>query len=541
MPFSLRPRRIAPSRFWRFAPLLLLVTTLHADSPRWNILFLFADDWGRFAHSYAALDARPSWNDLIQTPHMDRLVREGVLFRHAFVSSPSCTPSRSALLSGRHFFNTGRGAILRGAIWDPAIPAFPLLLRDAGYHIGKSYKVWGPGKPADAPFGGQRHAYEKAGRAPNSFSREATQRIAQGKTLDVARAEITGQVRANFLAFLADQKTAQPWLYFFGPTNTHRPWVRGSGRALWNLDPDRLQDRMPAFLPNVPEIREDVADYLGEVQALDAYLGELIAVLSERGELDRTLIVLSGDHGMPGIPNGKCNLTDFGIAVPLIVRVPGGRPGRVIDDFVSLTDLAPTFLEVGRVPIPAHVNGRSLLTALTAPTGGLLDPTRTSVIVGRERHVDTAREGNLPYPMRAIRNADFLYVRNFAPERMPMGAPGQAFTTSSATLGADTRIGFADFDAGPTKTWLIAHRAAPDGATFFHQAFDLRPPEELYDLKKDPDQVRNLAIDPAYAKTRSTLSAELTSRLRAAGDPRVQAGPVIFDLPPFTDLEAASK
>src|SRR3954468_1131203 len=109
-----------------------------AEQKRLNILFIFADDWGRYASCYKGLDGRPTLNDVIKTPNVDRVAREGVLFRNAFVNAPSCTPCRSSLMSGRYFFNTGRGAILRGAIWDPAIPSFPLMLRDAGYHIGKS-------------------------------------------------------------------------------------------------------------------------------------------------------------------------------------------------------------------------------------------------------------------------------------------------------------------------------------------------------------------------------------------------------------------
>src|SRR5690349_22043332 len=112
--------------------------------PRWNILFCFSDDWGRYASCYAAIDKKPSLNDAIKTPNVDRLAREGVLFRNAFVNAPSCTPCRSSLVSGRYFFNCGLGAILNGAVWDSSIPTFPLLLKDNGYAIGKSYKVWSP-------------------------------------------------------------------------------------------------------------------------------------------------------------------------------------------------------------------------------------------------------------------------------------------------------------------------------------------------------------------------------------------------------------
>ena len=181
-------------------------------APRWNILFCFADDWGRYASCYAGLDGRPTLNDVVKTPNVDRIAREGVLFRHAFVNAPSCTPCRSSLLSGRYFFNTGRGAILLNAVWDPSIPSFPLMLRDAGYGIGKTYKVWSPGQPRDAPIGGEQYAYEKAGYAPHRFSQEVTKRVAEGMSVAGAKKAVLAQVRGNFDAFLADRKPGQPWL-----------------------------------------------------------------------------------------------------------------------------------------------------------------------------------------------------------------------------------------------------------------------------------------------------------------------------------------
>src|SRR5262249_25293456 len=133
--------------------LAAVASTVSAAEKRPNILFCFADDWGRYASVYATIDGPGTMNDVVKTPNIDRVAKEGVLFRRAFVSAPSCTPCRSALLSGQHFWRTGRGAILRGAVWDSSIPSFPNLLRDSGYHIGETYKVWSPGTPNDAPFG----------------------------------------------------------------------------------------------------------------------------------------------------------------------------------------------------------------------------------------------------------------------------------------------------------------------------------------------------------------------------------------------------
>jgi len=528
-----------------FAAVFWLIGVRESQSaqtpPKWNILFVFADDWGRYASCYKGLDGRPTINDAIHTPNIDQVAKEGVLFKNAFVNAPSCTPCRSSLLSGRYFFNTGRAAILQGAIWDASIPSYPLLIRDAGYQIGKSYKVWSPGSPADAPFGGQQYAYEKAGRAPNNYSEEMTSRISKGMSLAQAKEEILGQISKNFDDFKAASKPGQPWHYFLGVTTTHRTWVKGSGKKLWNIDPESLKGKMPKFLPDVPEIREDVADYLGECQAVDAYVGVLLQKLKQSGELDRTLIVLSGDHGMPGVPAGKCNLYDHGVAVALVARVPGVAGNRVVDDFVRLPDLAPTFMEIAGAKVPDGLYGKSILPILLSGKSGLVDQERNWVITGRERHVGFAREGGLPYPMRAIRTPDFVYIRNFEADRWPLGKPSgitDKTTPDFESLQNITYTSFADMDASPTKAWLVTNRNDPKWSWHYEFAFGKRPAEELYDLRKDPDQVNNVALDPNYTAQKAKLSADLMKKLTDARDPRVVAKPIPFENPPFTDIDA---
>jgi N-sulfoglucosamine sulfohydrolase len=507
------------------------------DVKRPNIVFAFADDWGRFASCYAKVDGPGTINDVVRTPNLDRIAERGVLFRNAFVNAPSCTPCRSSILTGQHFWRTGRGAILQGAKWDDAIPSWPLMLRESGYHIGKTWKVWSPGTPADAPFGRQRHAFQKAGNRFNQFSQHATRMVANGRSVEDAKRELLDEVRGNFGAFLAARNDKQPFCYWFGPTNVHRMWVRGSGKKLWGIEPDSLEGKLPPFLPDVPEVREDLADYLGEAAALDAALGVLVSQLEEAGELDNTLLVVSGDHGPPGFPHGKCNLYDFGTRVTLAIAGPGVRGRRVVDDFVSLPDLAPTFLEAGNVDRPTQMTARTLWPVLKSDKSGQVDAERTRVFIGRERHFESAREGNLPYPSRAIRTAGCLFVINFKPERHPLGDPyglgGDVEEPNVENLTRNTFATLPDEDAGPTKAWLVAHRKDEKWRPYFEHAYGRRPREELFDLKRDPHQMKNVAEDPAYAKVVAELRAQLLEELKRTGDPRLVDEGRYFESPPL--------
>ena len=522
----------------RFLCCLLFLTSFAsaAEDKQPNVLFAFADDWGRYASAYAAIEPG-GISDIVSTPNFDRIASEGVLFTNAFVNAPSCTPCRSSLLSGQYFWRTGQGAILQGAHWDTNIPTYPLILQSAGYHIGYSNKVWSPGDNADAPFGGPKNKYNKRGSLENGFS----QFLARNRNdVEGAKQKLLEEVRGNFQDFLANRKDDEPLCYWWGPTNCHRKWVKGSGKDFWGLDPDQLKGKVPKFLPDEPVVRQDLADYLGEAQAFDAGLGVLVEELEKLGELDNTIIIVSGDHGAPGFPNGKCNLYDFGTHVPLAIRWPGKVPAdRVVHDFVCLPDLTPTIVEAAGQKVPEVMTGKSLMPVLTSEKAGVVDPLRDAVITGRERHVAKARTDWMPYPQRAIRTKNFLYIRNFKPERWPMGiGPGYGGPAGDmpdfTALQENTFVAFGDLDASPTKAWIALNCETDDAKRkYFDFAFERRPAEELYDLRTDFHQVYNVADEDRYGEVKADLSERLMSVLTSTGDPRVTGDGTTFDKPPF--------
>lgn len=502
-----------------------------------NIVFIFADDWGRHGSAYAPIEGDNSINHCIHTPNFDRIAKEGALFTNALVPAPSCTPCRSSVLSGKYFWQTGLGSILQGAKWDESIPSYPLELEKNGWFIGHSYKVWSPGDVEYAPYGATRTSYDVIPRKLPNFSQNVTKRAKQ-IGIEAAKEEIYEEVRRNVKAFLADRPEDKPFCYWYGPNNTHRLWEKGSGKALWNLDSDQLKGKLPDFVPDVAEIREDYNDYLGETLALDHTIGVVLEELEKEGVLDDTLVVVSGDHGIAGIPRAKCNLYNLGCEVALAMRWPDHiASGRVIEDFVNLMDLAPTFLDVAEVGIPFDMAGKSLKPIMESGKSGIIDTTKDYVVTGRERHVKTAREGNLPYPQRAIHTKDFLYIINFESDRWPAGEPRGITEESVAfdydTLCNDSFVTLADMDSSPTKAWMIFNRNTKKGEASYHLAFDKRPLEELYDLRKDPHYMNNIANQEEYAKDKEVLKKKLYQVLIEQNDPRMVDDVCRFDYAPY--------
>ena len=455
-----------------------------------NILFCLADDWS-WPHASIAGDK------VVKTPTFDRAAREGVLFENAFVSSPSCTPSRGAILTGQWHWRLEEG----GNLWStlPAkFPVYPDLLEQAGYHVGYTRKGWGPGRN------------EPGGRTRNP----------------------AGPHYKNFQEFLKARPQSKPFCFWFGSQDPHRgyKWQSGIDSGM------KLEDvEVPACLPDSEEVRTDICDYYREVQRFDTEVGELLETLEEKGELDNTLVVISGDNGMP-FPRCKSNLYDLGTKVPLAVRWPAAvKGGRVVEDFISLADLAPTFLEAAGLRPTADMTARSFLGVLTSGKSGQVDRNRDHVLTGKERHVPCQKTGIGGYPMRAIRTHDFLYIRNFKPARWPAGdAKGYAQPTKivvSRPLG--THYGYSDVDAAPTKSYMLKYRDDLKVARLFELSFGKRPSEELYDLRRDPGQLNNVADKPEYARAKSKLSTALMAELKASKDPRVLGKGDVFDKYPY--------
>jgi arylsulfatase A-like enzyme len=305
-------------------------------------------------------------------------------------------------------------------------------------------------------------------------------------------------------------------VFWFGSQDPHRPYEEGSGAA---SGLDLASIRVPPFLPDTPEVRGDLADYFFEVQRFDREVGEILERLRALGELDDTLVVITADNGMP-FPRAKANVYDAGARVPLAMRWPARlRKGDgVADALVSLSDLAPTFLEAAGVTRPDSMSARSVL----ALAGGNDQQGRDQVFVERERHANV-RKGDLSYPVRAVRTREWLYIRNFRPDRWPAGDPEMYVAVGP----------YGDIDGGLSKTQLLDRRNNPAIARFFDLATAKRPAEELYDLQADPNQLTNVAADPDHADQKARLRRTLDEWMRTTGDPRATTDDDRWDRYPY--------
>ncbi|MFA6174107.1 MAG: sulfatase [Kiritimatiellales bacterium] len=436
-----------------------------AEAPaaaRPNILIFMADDWG--------WPSSPLYGDhAVKTPALERIAKDGVLFTHAYCSAPSCAPSRAALFTGQDFWRLEEGANLLGTL-PKKIPVYNDLLAQSGYVIGSAGKGY---SPANLTAGGRTEN-------PSGPS--------EGPAVNAGQFE-------RFIKKVPEDK---PFCFWFGSRDPHRVYKKGSGVASGM----KLRDvQVPGFLPDTPEVRSDLCDYYLMVQKFNDDVMKTIAVLEKSGRYDNTLIIITGDNGMP-FPHAKTQIYEYGVHQPLAICWKGRfAGGRTVDDYTGFTDFAPTILEAAGLSAPEEMTGKSLLPLLLSGKSGQIEPQRDAAFAGLERHAGS-------YPMRAIRTKEFSYIRNFAADRDP-NLYGRG---------------------GPAMEYMIAHK---DGSAelkrLYAASFGPRPEEELYDLQKDPYELTNLAAAPEYADIKKKLADRLMAHLTKTGDPRALGSGAVFD------------
>ena len=444
-----------------------------------NVLFCISDD-------QSWLHAGAMGDPVVKTPAFDRVATEGVLFTNAFCDAPTCGPSRSAILTGQSIWRLEEAGNIHSTL-PSKFATYTETLESAGYRIGHTSKGWSPGR------------LEPGGRTRNP----------------------AGDTFESFDAFFAQQPSDQPFCFWLGSRDPHRPFELGSG-AKSGKDPARVA--VPPHLPDHSVTRNDILDYYVEVERFDSNVGKALALLENAGRIENTIVVVTSDHGMP-FPRAKASLYDYGSRVPLTISWPKAVPeGRKIDDFVSLSDMAPTFLKAAGLAPHADMTARSLLPILTSDASGQVDPSRDAAFVAMERH-DGCRRGGKGYPCRAIRDRDFLYIRNFEPTRWPSGSPN----AKDCARG----IPYGEIDSSPTKTFMMENRDDPSVDRLAELAFGTRAEHELYDLREDPGQLRNIAAEPAVADRLDALRNRLMKHLADTGDPRALGKPAPWDYYPY--------
>ena len=490
-------------RFPVLCSLLFCAVVLPAEAaqpPRPNILVAVADDWS-FGHAGAY---GCKW---VKTPHFDRVAREGLLFTKAYTPTAKCSPSRSAILTGRNPWQLGAAAN-HSPVFPSEFGTYPEGLAKNGYFVGLTSKGWGPGEARDA-----------AGNPRQMVGTPFNKRTAPPPASGISKNDYA----ANFADFLAARPPGEPWCFWYGSIEPHREYEYGSGVAKGGKKLGDV-DRVPAYWPDNEVVRNDLLDYALEVEHFDTHLGRMLEALEASGQLEHTLVIVTADNGMP-FPRGKGQEYDVSNHLPLAVRWPDGikAPGRVIEDYVSVIDLAPSVLAVaGLSPEKAGMaptTGRSLVNAFQSEKGGRVDPGRDHVLLGRERN-DVGRPNDTGYPIRSIVKDGMLFSINFEPGRWPACNP---------------ETGYLDTDGSPTKTWLLeSHRRNPTDP-HWALAFGKRGAEELYDLVADPDCVHNLADAADQQAVKRALAGRMEKDLLAQGDLRLLGRGAEYEAQPYSD------
>ena len=463
-----------------------------------NILFCLADDASFF--SFGANGC--TWT---HTPAFDEIAKDGLRFTNAFTPNAKCSPSRACILTGRNSWQ-----LEAAANHDPYYPAgyrtFMEAMVDHGYVTGFTGKGWAPGVPGTVN-GKPRELTGKA-----YMEKKDTPPTPMMSNCDYA---------ANFADFLKNRPKDKPFCFWYGGHDPHRPYQQGSGIAIGHKSITDI-NWVPPYWPDTPITRGDMLDYSLAVEHFDSVLGNILQQLKDAGLEDNTLVVVTSDNGMP-FPRSKGTAYDMSTHMPLAMRWPQGinGKGRVVNDYVSFIDFAPTFMEIAGIKPEDGgmdpITGKSLTPIFKRTSDTQIEPGRDTLYIGQERH-DLGRPNDVGYPIRGIFNGGFLYLHNFEPTRWPMGDPV---------------CGYMNTDSGPTKSLIIANNRKDIDHWMWQLNFGKRPGDELYDITKDPDCMTNLADKPAYAARCTTMQKQLFAELTKENDPRMFGKGDVFDKYPY--------
>lgn len=434
---------LLPRAAWLAAFFCCTAISSSAKPP--TIVVFVADDHG-------LADSTPYGSKDARTPNMQRVAGAGMTFTHAFVASPSCAPSRSAMLTG--LMPARNGAEANHTFKRDDVASLPEVLRTAGYETAAFGKI-AHGKK-DASRHGFDHIDEKSD---------------------------AGEVDK----YLSGRDAKKPLALFVGTHWPHVPWPENDG-----FDPAKIT--LPPKAADTPETRVQRARYLSAVARADDDLGSIWDLAHKRFDASNMLFLYTADHGEQW-PFGKWNLYDTGIRVPFLAVWPGViRPGSRSDAMIQWIDILPTLIEVAGGSVPKGIDGRSFISVLRGTT----NEHRTEIFTTHSGDGDK----NV-YPIRALRTGGFKYIRNLLPAKSH---------TTHIDRGGGSGDGWRYFDEWVTLGRTDARAAAQVRA--YHQ----RPAEELYDLRTDPDEEHNLALDTAQSARLADLRARLETWMREQGD-----------------------
>jgi hypothetical protein len=389
------------------------------------------------------------------------------------------------------------------------VPFFPAKFRtfmeslgENGYYTGFTAKGWAPGVALDST-GKPRQLTGKPFNAK--------------KTIPPTNAISNNDYSGNFEDFLNSRRDDKPFCFWYGSTEPHRAYEYGSGVSKGGKNLNDV-DKVFKFWPDDEIVRNDMLDYAFEIENFDNHLVKMLALLEEKGELENTIVIVTADNGMP-FPRIKGQAYEYSNHMPLAIMWGKGlkNPGRTIQDFISFIDFAPTILEAAGINESESgmqpIEGKSFMDIFYSSKKGFISKERTSVLIGKERH-DVGRPNDAGYPIRGIIKDGFLYLTNYRSERWPAGNP---------------ETGYLNTDGSPTKTLILEMQRNRVSADFWKMNFGIRPAEELYDLGKDPECLKNLVVDAGYNPVKRRLHEALYVELLQQDDPRMYGKGDIFD------------